>query len=114
MHFEIHGTASKVRDAVLALKLPDAPVQVRHAFPLPKGYYFGPLSGPMQSISGMAADRSDRKWRPSIVRIQQLVHVRSDGMYGPLTINAVKGWQAGHHLVADGLTGPITWRAMRL
>jgi peptidoglycan hydrolase-like protein with peptidoglycan-binding domain len=114
MHFEIHGTATSVRNAAAHLNLPDAPVTVRHRFPLPRGYYFGPLSGPKESISGMAGDGSDEQWRPSLARIQTVVHVRADGLYGPVTINSVKGWQAAHRLSSDGLTGPITWTAMRL
>lgn len=114
MHFEIHGTATKVHAAALQLGVPDPPVAVRHPFPLPKGSYFGPLSGPAQSISGMASDGSDTKWRPTIARIQTVVHVAADGRYGPVTINSVKGWQAAHRMVADGLTGPKTWAAMGL
>jgi peptidoglycan hydrolase-like protein with peptidoglycan-binding domain len=114
MHFEIRGSAREVSHA--AAGLPSAlqpPVKI-HPFPLPLGYYFGPLSGPNESISGMAADRSDAKYRPDIARIQAVVDVRRDGLYGPLTIRAVTGWQAAHHLEADGLTGVRTWRAMRL
>jgi peptidoglycan hydrolase-like protein with peptidoglycan-binding domain len=114
MHFEISG--SSVTVAAAAAKLESRPVEPtgQHKFPLPVGYYFGPLSGPVQSISGMAADGSDEKWRPSITRIQSVVAVRIDGLYGPNTMHAVTGWQAGHHLQADGLTGPKTWAAMRI
>lgn len=114
MHFEIRGTPSAVKTAAAGLRpKPTAPVGMT-PFPLPPGYYFGPLSGPKESISGMAADGSDRKWRPSISRIQAVVKVGADGLYGPRTIQAVKGWQASHQLEADGLTGPVTWRAMRI
>lgn len=114
MHFEIHGTVQQVKAAAAGLRAPAPPAAGASPFPLPAGYYFGPLSGPKQSISGMAPDGSDRKWRFSITRIQAVVHVAMDGLYGPRTGQAVKGWQAAHHLSADGLTGPITWRAMRL
>jgi peptidoglycan hydrolase-like protein with peptidoglycan-binding domain len=114
MHFEISGTSVTV--AAAAAQLASRPVEPvgRHKFPLPTGYYFGPLSGPVQSISGMAADGSDEKYRPYIARVQAVVSVRIDGLYGPNTIHAVTGWQAGHHLLADGLTGPKTWAAMGL
>jgi peptidoglycan hydrolase-like protein with peptidoglycan-binding domain len=114
MHFEISAGAPAVAAAATRLHLPAVPPTGLHPFPLPRGYYFGPLSGPVQSISGMAADGSDEQWRPAISRIQAVVRVRIDGLYGPITINAVKGWQAAHHLLADGLTGPKTWAAMRL
>lgn len=114
MHFEIHGTPAQVVTAAGNLPAGASPPAGRMKFPLPAGYYFGPLSGPVQSISGMAGDGSDEQYRPAIARIQAVVRVRTDGLYGPNTINAVRGWQAGHHLQADGLTGPRTWSAMRL
>jgi len=114
MHFEIHGTPVQVAAAARALRPATAPPVGGTPFPLPAGYYFGPLSGPRESISGMAADGSDRKYRPSIARIQGVVGVSKDGLYGPRSIQAVRGWQASHTLQADGLVGPKTWRAMRL
>jgi hypothetical protein len=114
MHFEISGSARQVAAAAAGLKLPLPPDTGRHPYPLPAGYYFGPLSGPTESISGMAGDGSDEQYRPAIARIQGVVHVRQDGLYGPVTIHAVTGWQAAHRLKADGLTGPITWLAMRI
>jgi peptidoglycan hydrolase-like protein with peptidoglycan-binding domain len=113
MHFEIKGTVSEVAYAARHLKGLPAPPTAPLPFPLPAGYYFGPLSGPKESISGMAGDGSDEQYRPAIAAIQRVVHVRVDGLYGPVTIHAVTGWQASHRLQADGLTGPITWRAMQ-
>jgi peptidoglycan hydrolase-like protein with peptidoglycan-binding domain len=114
MHFEIRGSAAAVKTAAAGLR-PSPPAAAGPSrYPLSAGYYFGPLSGPKESISGMAPDGSDRIWRPSISSIQRVVGVAADGLYGPRTIQAVKGWQAAHHLEADGLTGPLTWRAMRL
>jgi len=114
MHFEIRGTPAAIATAAAGLKPKPAAPAGMSPFPLPAGYYFGPLSGPKESISVMAADGSDRKYRPSISRIQTVVKVPADGLYGPRSIQAVKGWQAAHQLQADGLTGPPTWRAMRL
>src|SRR3954454_4461237 len=114
MHFEISGTSASVGAAAARLHLPTTPIGGLHKFPLPRGYYFGPLSRPVQSISRMAPDGSDEQYRPQIARVQTVVGVSVDVLYGPLTIHAVRGWQAAHLLVSDGLTGPLTWAAMRL
>ncbi|MEU5253740.1 peptidoglycan-binding protein [Streptomyces longwoodensis] len=36
-----------------------------------------------------------------------------DGMFGPLTLRAVKTFQARAGLVADGMVGPRSWKALR-
>lgn len=114
MHFEISGSQTQVRAAAAKLRIPPQPPSGLTPFPLPQGWYFGPLSGPTESVSGMAPNGSDRQYRPAIARIQHVVRVVTDGLYGPATINAVRGWQAAHNLQVDGLTGPRTWLAMRL
>jgi peptidoglycan hydrolase-like protein with peptidoglycan-binding domain len=114
MHFEIQYGAARVKAAAATLGRPAEPPRGLTPFPLPAGYYFGPLSGPTESISGMAADGSDTKYRPAIARIQGVVRVVTDGLYGPHTMQSVRGWQAAHNLQVDGLTGPRTWLAMRL
>src|SRR3954447_15916109 len=70
MHFEISGGSVAVAEAARNLPAGTPPPTGRTKFPLPPGYYFGPLSGPVQSISGMAADGSDEKYRPHIARVQ--------------------------------------------
>jgi peptidoglycan hydrolase-like protein with peptidoglycan-binding domain len=120
MHVECHLTPAEARAFGVGQKPPQKPPAKPAApgiatdYPLPAGYYFGPLSGPNESISGMARNGSDAKYRPAIKRIQKVAAVPQDGMYGPNTIAAVKRWQAAHKLAADGLTGPRTWRAMGL
>lgn len=44
--------------------------------------------------------------------MQSIVGATADGHFGPMTLAAVKAWQAGHGLVADGVVGPLTRAAM--
>ena len=80
------------------------------AFPLPRGSYFGPKSGPAQSVSGYYSHREDlRRW-------QQRMHDRGwqitvDGLYGPNTEQNAREFQAEKGLTVDGLIGRDTWAA---
>ena len=90
-------------------------------FPLPKGYYFGPKDGPVQSVSGYfplppmrTSDVQKHLWR-----WQQRMEDRgwkfpkygSDGMYGDETRENVIAFQREKGLTVDGLLGPDTWNA---
>ena len=79
-------------------------------FPLPKGYYFGPKSGPKSSVSGYYSHRSDLK------RWQQRMKDRGwsitpDGLYGPRTATVARKFQAEKKLAVDSLIGKRTWDA---
>ena len=79
-------------------------------FPLPKGYYFGPKSGPKSSVSGYYSHRSDLK------RWQQRMKDRGwsitpDGLYGPRTATVARKFQAEKKLAVDSLIGRRTWDA---
>lgn len=47
-----------------------------------------------------------------VVYLQQRLGIRADGIFGPLTRNAVIRFQRGARLVADGIVGPKTWAAI--
>jgi murein L,D-transpeptidase YcbB/YkuD len=49
---------------------------------------------------------------PSVVWVQQQLHVGADGKFGPATKAAVVAFQARHGLSADGVVGPQTWAAL--
>jgi peptidoglycan hydrolase-like protein with peptidoglycan-binding domain len=49
---------------------------------------------------------------PSVVWVQQQLHVTADGKFGPATAAAVRNFQARHGMAADGVVGPQTWAAL--
>ena len=49
---------------------------------------------------------------PSVVWLQQQLHVGADGSFGPGTKAAVIKFQSQHGLAADGVVGPATWAAL--
>ena len=51
--------------------------------------------------------------RGAVVRVvQKLLHVKSDGIFGMLTEEAVKDFQIAHLLKMDGIVGFATWRKL--
>jgi hypothetical protein len=84
-------------------------------YPLPPGFYFGPLAGPKHSISGQ--HRTDRpEWRTGLRTWQTRMRDRGwrinpDGLYGLQTAGVTRAFQREKGLVVDGLIGPRTWRA---
>ena len=49
-------------------------------------------------------DRGDE-----VKKLQKLLHLLDDGIFGKLTQEAVKNFQKEHGLFADGIVGPKTW-----
>ena len=80
------------------------------AFPLPRGSYFGPKSGPNSSVSGYYSHRSDlKKWQARMAA--RGWRITADGLYGPATAKVARSFQAEKGLAVDGLIGPATWAA---
>ncbi len=50
---------------------------------------------------------------PRVVRLQQALHLKADGVFGPGTRRAVKRFQRRHRLHADGIVGAATWQMIR-
>ncbi|MTD43217.1 hypothetical protein GKE82_02570 [Conexibacter sp. W3-3-2] len=53
-------------------------------------------------------DRGDR-----VEKLQQMLGLRADGVFGPGTLRAVKRFQRRHRITADGIVGAGTWRMLR-
>lgn len=89
---------------------PPAPHASAPSFPLPRGYYFGPKSGPRSSVSGYYSHRGDlARWQLQMRRRGWNISV--DGLYGDQTKNIARAFQREKHLSQDGLIGPATWTA---
>lgn len=48
----------------------------------------------------------------NVKKIQKVVNVEGDGIFGPKTENAVKRYQKNNNLVVDGIIGKNTWGRM--
>src|SRR5699024_5843488 len=84
-------------------KSPKAP-----AFPLPRGWYFGPKSGPKQSVSGYYSHRSDlRRWQQRMK--DRGWSITPDGLYGSRTASVARAFQKEKGLAVDSLIGNDTW-----
>lgn len=80
------------------------------AFPLPSGWYFGPKSGPKESVSGYYSHQSDLKaWQQQMSNRGWNITV--DGLYGDQTEKIARDFQTEKGLAVDGKIGPVTWAA---
>lgn len=46
---------------------------------------------------------------PDVMKLQQLLYLKADGIFGQLTLEAVKAFQNDNGLFPDGIVGPKTW-----
>lgn len=79
-------------------------------FPLPRGHYFGPRSGPVSSVSGYYSHRADlRRWQAQMRR--RGWRISADGLWGGQSASVLKAFQREKGLTVDGLLGPASWLA---
>lgn len=85
-------------------------------FPLPPSYYYGPSSGPPQSVSGYYAPYGGpngasglRQWQTQMGKRGWTI--TADGFYGNQTSSVTRQFQQEKGLSVDGLIGPQTWAA---
>lgn len=80
------------------------------AFPLPRGSYFGPKSGPAASVSGYYSHRADlKRWQEQMRK--RGWSLTADGLYGARTASVARSFQKEKGLPVDGRIGAATWRA---
>ncbi|MBN4927992.1 N-acetylmuramoyl-L-alanine amidase [Hoyosella rhizosphaerae] len=82
----------------------------REVFPLPTGYYFGPLEGPTESISGQHPSERPQ-WREGLKFWQARQEIPQTGVWDAATADAARAVQRAHGWRPDGLIGPGTWAA---
>jgi peptidoglycan hydrolase-like protein with peptidoglycan-binding domain len=96
--------------AAQAAPPPVPPSHLYPPFPLPDGWYFGPRSGPRESVSGYYSHRDDlRAWQARMA--QRGWRIAADGLYGDQTASVARAFQAEKGLAVDGLVGKQTWVA---
>lgn len=86
------------------------PASDRSVFPLPPGYYFGPLEGPVESISGQHPLEWPL-WRVGLREWQAAVGAPVTGVWDAATADAARAVQRANGWEENGLIGPGTWGA---
>jgi hypothetical protein len=87
-----------------------APTPAMPPFPLPTGYYFGPKTGPAQSVSGYFSYKGALSpWQAKMLSRGWKIPV--NGLYDDVTAAVVHQFQTEKGLPADGKIGPQTWTA---
>lgn len=86
------------------------PIKRAPKFPLPRGHYFGPKSGPDSSVSGYYGDRAAlKKWQAQMRKRGWTLD--ADGYFGPRTAAVALAFQKEKRLAQDSFVGAETWAA---
>ena len=67
--------------------------------------------GAPSALAEKTVERGDRG--PTVRKLQRLLGVKADGIFGKGTVRAVKRFQRRRGLEADGIAGRGTWRALK-
>ncbi|WNM66272.1 endolysin [Microbacterium phage Astro16] len=115
LHYEIrlNGRSVEPMGWTAARINAGAPAAAAPAYPLPWGSYFGPKSGPRESVSGYYSHREDlRRWQARMIaRGWDLGPAGADGLYGDRTGDVAEAFQREKGLTVDRKIGPATWAA---
>jgi peptidoglycan hydrolase-like protein with peptidoglycan-binding domain len=77
------------------------------------GAQHGGLLGGTTSTAGGGSRPTGHPSRSAVIRrLQEGLHVSTDGEFGPETEAAVRRFQSEHGLEVDGVVGPATWSAL--
>jgi hypothetical protein len=63
------------------------------------------------ALAERTLERGDRG--TAVRKLQRLLHVRADGVFGPGTATALRRFQRARRMTADAVAGPATWRALK-
>src|ERR687894_2866189 len=69
------------------------------------------LAAPAPALAEKTVERGDRG--PTVRKLQRLLGVNADGVFGRGTVRALKRFQRRRGMTADGIAGPATWRALK-
>jgi len=101
---DVIGVGQVLRLAGTAPKIP--------AYPLPAGYYYGPASGPNESVSGKYPHNYQPGWIDGLKRWQRQMGITADGVWGLQTAAASKALKKRKGLKSrDGNVGRQAWKA---
>ncbi|AYJ73781.1 endolysin [Microbacterium phage Dooby] len=112
LHYEIrlNGRSIEPMGWTAARINAGAPAAAAPAYPLPWGSYFGPKSGPRESVSGFYSHREDlRRWQQRMR--DRGWTINPDGLYGDQTGDVAEAFQREKGLTVDRKIGPATWAA---
>ena len=80
-------------------------------FPLPEGYYFGPKSGPAQSVSGYYSHGDDlRLWQAQMLK-RGWKRIRVTGLYDDATASVAQSFRREKGMGDSAAIGPKLWAA---
>jgi len=112
LHYEVrlNGRSIEPMGWTAARIAGGAPAAAAPAFPLPWNWYFGPKSGPRESVSGYYSHREDlRRWQQRMR--DRGWTINPDGLYGDQTGDVAEAFQREKGLTVDRKIGPATWAA---
>lgn len=116
MHTQIRYPEGDPRLAAFATRLESGHLGVYpppdpDAFPLPAGYYYGPLDGPPESISGLYATDA-QSWKDGLKRWQLACGIAATGVWDTDTARAARALQVANGWPVSGFVYEGEWNVV--